>query len=123
MLLVEFIMGWALLAFIAAASSLYVLNRFVPRQSEKRIMTHCILGLLALPISILHFYIGINRGLRLVNLTSLGLVLVVVTTGTLMRFIPNAGSLRFHSSSLHPVMVLALLISVLSHILSRVNLT
>ena len=50
--------------------------------------------------------------------TNLGLVLVIAGSGALLRYVPDAGQYRFHSATLHPALALALLVSLLFHVIS-----
>jgi hypothetical protein len=48
---------------------------------------------------------------------ALGLLLVTASSGMILRFLPRAGALRYHAASLHPAIVVALLLALLAHLL------
>jgi len=110
--------GWLGLAAVLASSTLYAVNRLAPGLSEGRMRFHCYAGLASLAFTVLHAAYNLESLAGDWNgLTNLGLVLVIAGSGMLLRHVPDAGSYRFHSATIHPALVLALLVSMLFHIL------
>jgi hypothetical protein len=111
--------GWLGLAAVLASSTLYAVNRLAPGLSEGRMRFHCIAGLASVAFTALHaaYNLGSLAG-DWGGLTNLGLVLVIAGSGMLLRYVPDAGSFRFHSATLHPALTLALLVSLFFHVLA-----
>lgn len=110
--------GWLAFAAVLVSSMLYVVNRLAPTLSERYMGLHCLAGLASVAFTVLHaLYNWESLAGNLGGLTNLGLVLVIAGSGMLLRYVPNAGSIRFHSATLHPALVLALLVSAIFHVL------
>jgi hypothetical protein len=110
--------GWLGLAAVLASSTLYAVNRLTPGLSERYMRFHCYAGLASVAFTVLHaLYNWESLAGDWSGLTNLGLVLVIAGSGMLLRYVPDAGSYRFHSATLHPALVLALLVSMLFHVL------
>jgi hypothetical protein len=111
-------LGWLGLAAVLASSTLYAFNRLVPGLSMRYMRFHCYAGFASVVFTVLHSaYNWESLAGDWNGLTNLGLVLVVAGSGMLLRYVPDAGVYRFHSATLHPALVLALLVSMLFHIL------
>ena len=101
-----------------ASSSLYAVNRVAPGLSEGYMRFHCYAGFASVVFTALHAaYNWESLAGDWNGLTTLGLVLVIAGSGMLLKYVPDAGSFRFHSATLHPALVLALLVSLVFHIL------
>jgi len=110
--------GWLGLAAVLASSTLYAVNRLAPGLSGGYMRFHCYAGLASVAFMALHAVYNLESLAGDWNgLTNLGLVLVIAGSGMLLRHVPDAGSYRFHSATIHPALVLALLVSMLFHIL------
>jgi len=110
--------GWLGLAAVLASSTLYAVNRVAPGLSEGYMRFHCYAGLASLAFTVLHAVYNWESLAGDWNcLTNLGLVLVIAGSGMLLRHVPDAGSFRFHSATLHPALVLALLVSLFFHVI------
>jgi hypothetical protein len=110
--------GWLGLAAVLASSTLYAVNRLAPGLSEGYMRTHCYVGFASVVFTALHaVYYWESLAGDWNGLTNLGLVLVIAGSGMLLRYVPDAGVYRFHSATLHPALVLALLVSMLFHAL------
>jgi hypothetical protein len=110
--------GWLALVSVLVSSSLYAVNRVAPTLSRRFMRVHCLAGFASVAFTVLHTAYNLeslpgNWG----GLTNLGLVLVIAGSGTMLRYVPDAGSFRFHSATLHPALVLALLVSMLFHVM------
>ncbi len=112
------VFGWLALAAVLASSTLYVVNKVAPALSMRHMMVHCYAGFASVVFTTLHtlynweYLTGDWSGLM-----NLGLVLVIAGSGMLLRHVPDAGSFRFHSATLHPALVLALLVSLFFHVI------
>ncbi len=110
--------GLLALAAVLASSSLYAVNRLAPPLSRRFMRLHCLTGFASLAFTLLHAAYDLDSlAGDWSGLTNLGLVLVIVGSGMLLRYVPDAGSFRFHSATIHPALVLALLVSILFHIM------
>ena len=111
-------LGWLGLAAVLASSTLYAVNRLAPGLSEGYMRFHCYAGLASVAFTALHaMYNWESLGGDWSGLTNLGLVLIIAGSGMLLRYVPNAGSYRFHSATLHSALVLALLVSLFFHVI------
>jgi len=110
--------GLLALAAVLASSSLYAVNRVAPALSRRIMRYHCLAGLVSVAFTAIHaaYNLGSLAGDWSV-LTNLGLALVIAGSGTLLRYVPDAGQYRFHSATLHPALSLALLVSLFFHVL------
>ncbi len=110
--------GWLGMVAVLASSSLYAVNRVAPRLSEGYMRFHCIAGFASVAFMALHaVYNWESLAGDWNGLTNLGLVLVIAGSGMLLRHVPDAGVYRYHSATIHPALVLALLVSMLFHAL------
>jgi len=105
------------LAAVAASSSLYALTRVAPGLSARYMRVHCVTGLASVAFTAIHAAYSLGSAGAYGALTNLGLALVIAGTGALLRYVPDAGPYRFHSATLHPALALALLVSLLIHVL------
>ncbi len=110
--------GLLALAAVLASSTLYAVNRVAPHVSRRYMRLHCLTGFSSMFFIVIHTFYNLGS---LVNdwggLTNLGLVLVIAGSGSLLRYVQDAGPYRFHSATLHPALALALLVSLLFHVL------
>ena len=110
--------GWLALASVIVSSSLYALNRVAPTSSQGYMRLHCPAGYASMVFTFIHVAYRIEAlAGDWSGLTNLGLVLVIAGSGTLLRHVPGAGPFRFHSATVHPALTLALLVSLLFHVL------
>ncbi len=49
----------------------------------------------------------------------IGLLLLTAGSGVLLRFVLDAGELRYHAATFHPAIVVALLLALLAHLMGR----
>jgi len=111
--------GWLALAAVLASSSLYAVNRLAPPLSRGYMRLHCLAGFASVAFTAIHAVYSLESLARdWGGLTNLGLVLVIAGSGALLRYVPDAGQYRFHSATLHPALALALLVSLLFHVIS-----
>jgi len=109
--------GLLALAAVLASSSLYAVNRVAPGLSARFMRVHCLAGIASVAFTTLHAAYSLGSAGAWGALTDLGLALVIAGTGALLRYVPDAGQYRFHSATLHPALALALLVSLLIHVL------
>jgi len=114
----EYITGWATALGLMAASVLYVMNTMNPQQGERRIWIHCTIGKLTLVATVAHLlsmpFDGFNG---FAVWSAVGLIFLTIATGIVLSYIPNAGWIRYHSRSLHPALIIAIIIAVAHHVL------
>ncbi|MCW4048400.1 MAG: hypothetical protein NWE89_01555 [Candidatus Bathyarchaeota archaeon] len=106
---------------MAASCALFVLNRVQPAQDDDRVKAHCVFGLGVLVVMMYHLVLGLDSGIGWADVSQVGLVFIIIATGTVLRYLPDAGAVRYTSSSVHPAMVIALLVSLLFHVLDKVD--
>ena len=105
------------LAAVLVSASLFAVNRAAPGLSPGFMKIHCLSGLAAVLFALIHAWFTLPAAWNWSELMNLGLVLVIAGSGMLLRHVPEAGALRHQSASLHPALVLALLVSLVFHIL------
>jgi hypothetical protein len=110
------VLGWFTAAAVLASASLHVLNRVAPLQSEARIRAHCIVGVASVTLALIEVA-GSWGELGFSGNATLGLLFVTASSGMILRFLPRAGVVRYHAASLHPAIVVALLLALLAHIM------
>jgi predicted ferric reductase len=110
--------GWLGLVAILVSSMLFIVNRVASGLSMRYMRVHCYTGFLSVVFTLLHnsYHLESITG-NWNSLTNLGLVLIITGSGMLLKHLPDAGSYRFHSATIHPALVLALLVSMFFHIL------
>lgn len=106
--LTTLVSGYLALLSILLASLLYIINRIYPIQRNSRIHIHCFMGLFSLLLVAVHIFLGHEDLIFLSNI-SFGLLVLIVGTGFILRYVKSAGILRYQSSTIHPGIVLALL--------------
>ncbi len=109
-------LGWFTAAAVLASASLYVLNRVAPPQGEARVRVHCVVGLASVALALIEVAGGWGE-LGFDGSVAMGLLLVTASSGMILRFLPKAGVVRYHAASLHPAIVVALLLALLAQIL------
>jgi len=114
----EYITGWATVLGLLAASALYVMNTMSPKQGERRIWTHCTIGKLTLVTSVAHLlsmpFDGFNN---FAIWSAVGLIFLTMGTGLILSYIPDAGVVRYHVRSIHPALIIAIILAVSHHVL------
>ncbi len=114
----EHLSGWLTVLGILVSSVLYFQNKYNPQQSEDRVSIHCAAGKVTLLPLIWHItrfpFTGFNE---LGIWSAVGLIFITIGTGVILSYIPDAGNLRFHARSLHPALLVGIVIAVLHHIL------
>lgn len=102
-----------------ATASLSVLNRVAPRQTGSRIKAHCSLGLASLVLAAAYYAVDLGGSASLSSGAFIGLLLLTAGSGVLLRFVLDAGELRYHAATFHPAIVVALLLALLAHLMGR----
>lgn len=110
-------LGWVATAAVLASSSLYVLSRVAPPQGEARIRAHCAVGLASAAVALADAALSWEGGLGFSGGAALGLLLVTVSSGMILRYLSGAGAIRYHAASLHPAIVVALLLALVAHLI------
>ena len=105
------------MAAVLTSSSLYAVNSVAPGLSARIMRVHCLAGFASVSFTLLHAAYSLGSAGAWGALMDLGLALVIAGTGALLRYVPDAGQYRFHSAALHPALTLALLLSLLIHVL------
>jgi hypothetical protein len=106
------------LVSILVSSLLVLQNYFHPSQDTRRIKIHCYIGLTAFLLALIHALTANRYSPNISGMISLGLLFIGNTMGVVMRFLPEAGGIRFHARSYHPAVVLGLVITGAIHVSS-----
>ena len=112
------LLGGVTLMLVLASASLYVLNRIAPKQTGARVRAHCIIGILSLATALAYFSQSWMAELRFNGIVSFSLLLLTVGSGIVLRFLKEAHEVRYHAASLHPAIVLALLLALAVHLMN-----
>ena len=110
--------GYVSILSIIAAAGLFFINRVYPLQGKYRMRIHCALGFLGLLGAVLNVYFGSEAPMMITDV-SVGLLVLIVGTGIILKYIKSAGILRYQSSTIHPSIVFALLVLMLYYWLVR----
>jgi hypothetical protein len=112
--------GWLTFTGILLSTLLFFQNLLKPEQDKSRVNLHCTLGkltiltlaghLLSQPIA------GWSQNWSIWS--GLGLYLIIMASGIVLLYIPDAGVLRYHARSIHPALVVGLAIALIHHILT-----
>jgi hypothetical protein len=102
-------LGYFSIFSIVAASGLFCINRIYPIQGKYRMRIHCTLGFLGLFGAVLNISFG-SEAPKMINNVSVGLIVLIIATGIILKYIKSAGNLRYQSSTIHPITVFSLLI-------------
>lgn len=118
------IFGWLSLIGVAYASILYFWNIFNPEQKETRIHLHCNISKLTIPTIAAHLLSQPIADLseQWVIWTGLGFYLIIVASGIVLLYMPDAGGLRYHARSIHPALLVGLAVSLIYHVLTGLKI-
>ena len=118
------IFGWLSLIGVAYASILYLLNIFSPAQKETRVHLHCNISKLTIPTILAHLLSQPIKGFseHWVIYTGLGLYLIIIASGIVLLYLPDAGNIRYHARSIHPALLVGLAVSLIHHVLTALKI-
>ncbi len=119
----KYITGWATVLGLIATSSLLIMNMLSPLQSERRIWVHCAMGKLTLVATVAHLLSVSFDGFNDIAIwVSVVLIFVTVGTGLVLCYLPDAGKIRYLIRSIHPALILAIIIAVTHHVLATLDI-
>jgi len=111
--------GWLSLLGILYATSLFLWNMLNPYQKEKRVNLHCTISKLTIPTIAAHLLSQEITGFTdWIIWSGLGIYLIIIASGIVLMYLPEAGTLRYHAISIHPARLVGLAISLLHHVLT-----
>ena len=117
------IYGWLSLLGILYATSLLIQNMLNPHQKTKRVNLHCTISKLTIPTIAAHLLsqkiTGINDW---ITWSGLGIYLIIIASGIVLMYLPDAGKLRYHARSIHPALMVGLAVSLTHHILTNLGI-
>ena len=114
----EYITGWATVLGLIATGALYVMNVLSPLQGERRLRVHCAIGKLTLVATVAHLLSISFDGFNDIAIwASVALIFLTGGTGIVLSYLPDAGGIRFHIRSIHPALIVAIIITVIHHVL------
>ncbi len=113
----EYISGWVTVIGLIATSSLVVMNMVNPLQGERRLNFHSIMGTLTMVATVAHLLSVPFDGFNDIAIWATAiLIFFTVATGIVIRYLPDLGNIRYHVRSIHSVLIVAIIISVIRHI-------
>ncbi len=114
----EYITGWVTVLGLLATSALYVMNLLSPLQGERRLSVHCAIGKFTLAATVTHLLSVSFEGFNNIAIwVSVGLIFATIATGFVLSYLPDAGGIRYHIRSIHPALIVAIIITVIHHVL------
>ena len=112
--------GWLTFIGITLSTLLYLQNLFNPNQKPSRINTHCTIGKLTIITLAAHLLsqpiAGWNQNWGIWS--GLGFYLIIMASGIVLLYIPDAGTIRYHARSFHSALIVGLGAAVLHHVLT-----
>lgn len=113
-----FVSGWLTFIGLVYTTALYMLNMLTPTQKERRVWLHCTVGKLIVVTTLVHLFSFQFEGFKYVALWSaVGLIFITIGTGMILSYLPDAGKIRFHARSIHPVLMVGIAVAVVHHML------
>jgi biotin transporter BioY len=116
--------GWISFIGVIVSSLLYLFNTLKPTQEKTRVNSHCTIGKITIPTLAVHILSQPLTGFagEWIIWSGLGLYLIIIVSGIILLYIPGAGWLRYQSRSIHSALVVGLLLSLLHHVISMIDL-
>ena len=109
--------GWSTLVGVFFGLMFYFWNMINPLQSNVRVKVHCYVGLASLIPLLIHIWslpvIDFDNWLFW---SGVGFFFIIISTGVILLYLPDAGGLRYHARSIHPALLVGLLLIILFHI-------
>ena len=113
------IFGWISLIGILYATSLFILNLLNPHQKKQRVNLHCTTSKITIPTIAAHLLSQEITGFTdWIIWSGLGMYLIIISSGIVLMYLPNAGKLRYHARSIHPALMIGLGVSLIHHVLT-----
>ena len=118
------VFGWLSFIGVLYASMLYLWNLFSPNQKESRLNLHCSISKVTILTIAAHLLSQPLEGFntKWVIWSGLGLYLIIIASGIVLMYLPEAGKLRYHARSLHPALLVGLGVSLIYHILTMLEI-
>jgi len=114
----DYITGWVTALGLIITGSLVVVNMVNPLQAERRLRIHCTMGTLTLVATLAHMLSIPFEDFNDIPIWATAvLIFISILTGFVLRYIPAVGKIRYHIRSIHPVLIVAIIISVTRHVL------
>ncbi|MBT3284992.1 hypothetical protein HN807_06940 [Candidatus Bathyarchaeota archaeon] len=112
----EYITGWVLVFGLIITSFLVVLNTVNPLQGERRLWIHCAIGKVMILATFAHLLSMPFEGFNDIAIWSTAvLIFITIATGLLLMYLPDLGKTRYYMRSVHSVLIIAIIISVIRH--------
>ena len=116
------IFGWLSFIGILYATTLYFWNLFNPNQKMRRLNLHCNLSKLTIPTIAAHLLSQELTGFTdWIIWSGLGLYLIIMASGIVLMYLPEARNLRYHARSIHPALLVGLIVALIHHVLSMLG--
>jgi len=117
------IFGWLSLLGILYATSLLLWNMLNPHQKKQRVNLHCNISKLTIPTIAAHLLTQkITDFNDWITWSGLGMYLIIIASGIVLMYLPEAGKLRYHARSIHPALLVGLGVSLIHHILTMMGI-
>ncbi len=119
----DYITGWATVLGLIATSALVVMNYVNPLQGERRLWVHCAIGKLLLVTTAAHLLSNPFEGFKdIATWATAILIFATIGTGIVLSYVPGLGKVRYYIRSVHPVLIVAIGISVIRHVLVTLDI-
>ena len=119
----DYITGWVTLLGLIATGSLAVMNYVNPLQGERRLWVHCAIGKLLFMTTAAHLlsipFEGFND---IATWATALLIFATIGTGIVLSYVMGLGKVRYYIRSVHPVLIVAIIISVIRHVLVTLDI-
>ena len=117
------IFGWLSFLGILYATSLLLWNMLNPYQKKRRVNIHCTISKITIPTIAAHLLSQEITGFNdWIIWSGLGMYLIIIASGIVLMYLPEAGKLRYHARSIHPALMVGLVVSLIHHILTMLGI-
>ena len=112
--------GWLTFIGITLSTLLYLQNHFNPNQTKTRVNTHCTIAKLTIITLTAHLLSQPIEGWGTMwgIWSGIGFYLIIMASGIVLLYIPDAGSIRYHARSFHSALVVGLAAAIIHHVLT-----
>lgn len=113
--------GWMGTILLAASSAYPVLKRSAPMRLRRWLDIHCALGLVSLPLILVHFYhrLSLIRPVHMASVYTFGLMILIISSGFVRRLIPMNRFVREYWLALHVPLSVAFYITLVYHAMQK----
>ena len=119
----QYFTGWLIFLGLVYTTGLYFMNVLNPVQKKSRVWLHCTVGKITLLPTIVHLISFPFDGFNYLAIWSaVGLIFITIGTGFILSYLPKSGKIRFHARSIHPALVIGIIVAVVHHVIIQLEL-